>query len=155
MKRRDFIEKSLILSPLLFMPKKLLADDSQPNAISLEQAIDIITDDLPLNSIEKSKRVRFVVPKIAENGAVVPVSIEVAKTTKEALAVKAIYLFNSKEPNPRCAEVFYLKPSTNTTIFKTRVKIESSQVIIVLVELLDGSFIKMDSFVRVVIHNCV
>ena len=83
MKRRDFIGKSLLIYPLLATPKILLADSKEKNisvnAMSLEKAIDTLTDELPLDSIEESKRIEFIIPEIAENGAVIPVKIKVTK----------------------------------------------------------------------------
>ena len=159
MKRRDFIGKSLLIYPLLATPKILLADSIEksisPNAMSLEKAIDTLTDELPLDSIEESKRIEFIIPEIAENGAVIPVKIKVNKTTTtKELAVKSIHLFSTQESNSRCIEVFYLKPSMEKVIFATRIKLTTSQIVIVLVGLVDGSFIKKTARSKLVIHSC-
>ena len=158
MKRRDFIGKSLLIYPLLATPKILLADSIEksisPNAMSLEKAIDTLTDELPLESIEESKRIEFKIPEIVENGAVIPVKIKVNKTTTKELAVKSIHIFSTKESNSRCIEVFYLNPSIDKVIFATRIKLTTSQIVIVLVGLVDGSFIKKTARSKLVIHSC-
>lgn len=158
MKRRDFIGKSLLMYPLLVNAKDLLAENIEKsisiNAISLEEAIDTITDELPLEYIEESKRIKFIVPEIVENSAVTPIKIKINKTRNEAFAVKSIHLFSSKESNSRCIEVFYPKPSMDKVTFATRIKLTTSQVVIVIIGLVDGSFIKKEASSKIVINSC-
>lgn len=149
MKRRNFIKTMSIASAILMLPEQSKSNEEEdevkidsPNEMSLEEAIDRATDELPLEDIDESKRIEFRIPMIPENWASIPFRVTIAKTTNKEFVVKSIHIFSSKESNSRCIEVSYLNPSIDKVTFFTRLKLTTSQRVIVLVGLVDGSFIK-------------
>jgi predicted secreted protein len=124
-----------------------------PNEKPLEEAVSLITNGLALKYIPISKTIQLTTPEIPENRVVVPISVEVNKPISMDSSVKSIHILNEKEPNTRCIHIFYLYPSEEKTLFFTRIKLSKSQNVLVLVELKDGSFIKMTNYVKVV-YGC-
>jgi sulfur-oxidizing protein SoxY len=93
------------------------------------------------------------VPEIAENGAVVPVKVNVESPMTEADYVKAIHILSTKNGNARCADVM-LTPLNGKGYFATRVKLGGTQDVVALVEMSDGSFIRAAKPVKVTIGGC-
>ena len=159
MKRRDFIRSFMVASAALSVstPTMLLAKEEKqnktpkgPNDMPLEEAIKVITDG---KEVKQSDKIKLTVPEIAENGAVVPVKVEVDHPMEEKSYVKAIHILNSKNSNARCADVM-LSPANAKAYFSTRVKLAETQDIVALIALSDGSFIKASKSVKVTIGGC-
>jgi sulfur-oxidizing protein SoxY len=92
-------------------------------------------------------------PEIAENGAVVPIKIEVDHPMEEKNYVKAIHVLNKGNGNARCADVM-LTPANAKGYFSTRVKLSKTQEVVALVALSDGTFIQTAKSVKVTIGGC-
>lgn len=123
MNRRRWI-KSLgfmgTVAVLAATPMRLLANIRQAfQAESVSDAEKLITGALP---IEESDAINFKIPDIAENGAVVPVSV-----STDVDGVKAISIVIENNPNPLTSR-FDISPDVFADV-STRVKMgESSQV---------------------------
>ncbi|SFV58051.1 Sulfur oxidation protein SoxY [hydrothermal vent metagenome] len=157
MKRREFIQ-SIVASSALAMtisPSISLAEESKPkkkgpNDMDYQTALDTITGK---KEVKDSDKIKLTVPEIAENGAVVPVKVEVDYPMEEKNYVKAIHILNTKNGNARCADV-NLTPLNGRGYFSTRIKLGGTQEVVALVELSDGSFIKTAKSVKVTIGGC-
>lgn len=121
-----------------------------PNAFSYKQAIDVITGG---KTPVKSSKVHLRVPEIAENGAVVPVTVDVDSPMTDADHVKAIHIFATKNNNVRCVSV-HLTPANGKASFSTRVKLGGTQEVAAVVEMSDGSFLVDSQSVKVTIGGC-
>ena len=156
MKRRNFIKSIMAVSAVAVTPVALMAKDEVkakkkgPNDLTIEAAIKAITGD---KEAKESDKIKLTVPEIAENGAVVPVKVQVDNPMEESNYVKAIHVLNTKNGNARCADVM-LTPANGKGYFATRVKLGSTQEIVALVELSDGTFIKTAKSVKVTIGGC-
>ena len=92
-------------------------------------------------------------PEIAENGAVVPVTVEIDSPMTDDDYVKAIHVFATKNSNVRCADVM-LTPANGKAMLATRVKLGTSQDVMVLVETSKGEFLSASQNVKVTIGGC-
>jgi len=92
-------------------------------------------------------------PEIAENGAVVPVTIEVDSPMTNDDYIKAIHVFATKNSNVRCADIM-LTPANGAAMFATRIKLGSSQEVLVVAETSKGEFLSASQSVKVTIGGC-
>ncbi len=155
MERRNFIKGLCATSALVatISPSLLMAKDEKPkggNVLSYAAAVEAITGG---KAVADSDKVKLTVPEIAENGAVVPVKVEVDNPMEENNYVKAIHVLSTKNGNARCADVM-LTPLNGQGYFATRVKLGGTQDVVALVELSNGTFMKSAKSVKVTIGGC-
>ena len=155
MKRRNFLKTMAATAPLAMVstPVLLSAKDAKPkgpNAMDIKTAVKTVTGG---KGAKDSKKIKLTVPEIAENGAVVPVKVEVDHPMEPNNYVKGIHVYATQNSNVRCADVA-LTPMNGRGYFATRVKLAKSQNVMALVELSDGTFIKAEKPVKVTIGGC-
>ena len=155
MERRNFIKSICAASAVAatITPSALLAKDEKPkggNILAYAAAVEAITGG---KAVADSDKVKLTVPEIAENGAVVPVKVEVDNPMEENNYVKAIHVLSTKNGNSRCADVM-LTPLNGKGYFATRVKLSGTQDVVALVELSNGTFMKSAKSVKVTIGGC-
>lgn len=154
MQRRSFLRAvgmaaaaSAVVSPTMVMGADA---PKSPNALGIDAAINAITGG---KKAVASSKVHMKAPEIAENGAVVPITVEVDSPMTDADYVKAIHIFASKNGNVRCADVF-LTPANGKALFAARIKLGTSQDVIALVETSTGEFLTASQNVKVTIGGC-
>ena len=158
MKRRNFLKSICAISAVAAAtsPSVLLAKDATkakkkgPNDLTYDAAVAAITGG---KAVTDSDKVKLTVPEIAENGAVVPVKVNVESPMTKADYVKAIHVLNTKNGNARCVDVM-LTPMNGKGYFATRVKLGGTQDVVALVEMSDGSFLRAAKPVKVTIGGC-
>ncbi len=84
-------------------------------------------------------RVKLDVPPLVENGNTVPLTIIVESPMTAADYVKAIHVFNEKNPQPNVLSA-RLGPHSGKAIVGTRIKLGDSQRIVAIAETSDGKF---------------
>ena len=155
MKRRDFFKQlGVVAAATSVIPVMSFAADAPkpkgPNAMPYKMAIEAITGG---KSVETSSKVKLKVPEIAENGAVVPVTVTVESPMSDSDYVKAIHILAAKNGNTRCMDVF-LTPANGKAMFATRIKLGETQKVVALVELSNGNFLTAAQSVKVTIGGC-
>jgi sulfur-oxidizing protein SoxY len=154
MQRRDFFKKLGAVAALgAIIPSMTFADEAKPvgpNEFSYKTAVDTITGG---KELQASSKVSLKVPEIAENGAVVPVTVEVESPMTDTDYVKAIHIFATKNNNCRCMTA-HLTPANGQATLSTRVKLGGTQDVAVIVEMSDGSFLTASQSVKVTIGGC-
>ena len=154
MKRRNFIKSLCAASAVAvtITPSTLLAKDALKNGnkMTLDAAVAAITGG---KAVTDSAKISLTVPEIAENGAVVPVKVNVESPMTEADHVKAIHVLTSKNGNARCADIM-LTPMNAKGYFATRVKLGGTQDVVALVEMSNGTFLRAAKPVKVTIGGC-
>ncbi len=157
MKRRSFMKSMMAASAVAAAPMALMAKEDAPKAkkkgpndMTYDAAVAAITGG---KEVKDSDKIKLTVPEIAENGAVVPVKVEVDHPMEENNYVKAIHILNTKNGNARCVDVM-LTPANAKGYFATRVKLGGTQEVVGLVELSDGTFIKAGKSIKVTIGGC-
>ncbi len=99
-------------------------------------------------------RVTLDLPPLVENGNAVPVGIAVDSPMSEADHVRAIHLFNEKNPQPQVISVT-LGPRCGRAALQTRIKLADSQRVVAIAEMSDGSFWTAEASAIVTIAACV
>ncbi len=155
MQRREFFKKLGSAAAITaVIPMMSFAADAKkqagPNEFSYEKALDVITGG---KGAKASPKVSLKAPAIAENGAVVPITVEVESPMTESDYVKAIHIFATKNSNSRSASV-HLTPANGKAIFAARIKLGSTQDVIALAEMSDGTFLTATQSVKVTIGGC-
>ena len=154
MQRRSFLRglglvaaASTVIAPNLAMAAEA---PKGPNALNIDAALKAITGG---KAVVASPKVHMKAPEIAENGAVVPVTVEVDSPMTDDDYVKAIHIFATKNSNVRCADVM-LTPANGKAMFATRIKLGTSQEVMALVETSKGEFLSASQSVKVTIGGC-
>ena len=158
MERRKFIQSMFAATAVaaIATPTTMFAEEAKktakkgPNDMSFDEAVKAITEG---KEVKESDKIKLTVPEIAENGAVVPVKVNVDHPMTEKESVTAIHVLNTANGNARCADVM-LTPANEKAYFATRVKLSKTQEVVALVALSDGTFIKASKSVKVTIGGC-
>ncbi|MGO1075638.1 SoxY-related AACIE arm protein [Inquilinus sp. CA228] len=99
-------------------------------------------------------RVRFDVPPLVENGNAVGVTVAVDSPMTEADHVRRIALVNEKNPQADIV-VFHLGPRSGRASVATRIRLATSQTIVALAEMSDGSVWSAEADVIVTLAACI
>jgi sulfur-oxidizing protein SoxY len=99
-------------------------------------------------------RVKLDVPPLVENGSTVPLIVSVESPMTEADHVKAIHVFNEKNPQPHVFSA-RLGPRSGRAIVGTRIKLGDSQRIVAIAETSDGRFWSGGADVIVTLAACL
>jgi sulfur-oxidizing protein SoxY len=99
-------------------------------------------------------KVRLDIPALVENGNAVPLTVSVESPMSETDHVKAIHVFNEKNPQPHVISLA-LGPRAGRAQVATRIKLADSQLVIAIAETSDGSFWQGSADVIVTLAACV
>ena len=141
--RRTFIAGAALVSVL-----PLGAARATPEAMAA--AIKEVVGDTAI----REGRVTLDVPPLIENGNTVPVTVSVESPMSEADHVKAIHVFNEKNPQPKVISVA-LGPRAGKAQVSTRIRLADAQRVVGIAEMSDGSFWSGEANVVVTIAACV
>ena len=142
--RRKWLGSMLALGGAALLPMRLFADTAAAfKATSADVALKELFGDLPM---EESTAIKFKVPDIAENGAVVPVSV-----STDIDGVQSITIMVDENPNPMSAS-FNIAPDAVADI-STRVKMGKSSKVRALVRTPDKVYVASQE-VKVTIGGC-
>ena len=144
--RREF----LIGSAGIGMASALPLESASATPAMLEEAIRNVIGEANL----QTGKITLEVPPLVENGNTVPVTIIVDSPMSAAEQVKAIHVFNEKNPQPHVISVA-LGPRAGKARIATRIKLADTQRIIGIAEMSDGSFWTGEANVIVTIAACV
>ena len=144
--RREFLIGSVGIGLISAVP----VGSASATPAMLEEAIRNVLGE---SNLQKGK-ITLDVPPLVENGNAVPVTIIVDSPMTEADHVKAIHVFNEKNPQPRVISVA-LGPRAGKARVATRIKLADTQRIVGVAEMSDGSFWTGEANVIVTIAACV
>lgn len=99
-------------------------------------------------------RVTMDIPPLVENGNSVPLTITVDNPMTEQDFVKAIAVFNERNPQPNIG-TFHLGPRSGRAFVSTRIRLGDSQTIVAVAQLSDGSFWSGSAELIVTLPACV
>ena len=102
----------------------------------------------------KKGRVKLDLPPIVENGNSVPCTVAVESPMTATDHVKAIHIFNEKNPQPNVISI-KLNPRAGRAAFTTRIRLADSQTVTAIAELSDGSCWSDDIDVIVTLAACI
>ncbi|MBE9549220.1 MAG: thiosulfate oxidation carrier protein SoxY [Proteobacteria bacterium] len=145
--RRGFIKGLIAVGSLLVLPATLLAAMVRPKAAFDSKEIDASIKSLFGDAVvEASDKVNLKVPEIAENGAVVPITI-----STDIEGVESISVVIDNNPNPLSA-IFNLTDAVAAEV-STRVKMGKSSPVRAMVKA-NGKIYFTTKEVKVTIGGC-
>lgn len=117
---------------------------------TLEEAIRSFTDGAPV----REGRVRLTIPPLVENSNAVGVTLEAESPMTPEDHVRRMALFNEKNPQADVA-VFQLTPRSGRATVATRIRLATSQTVVAIAEMSDGSFWSSRAGVIVTLAACI
>lgn len=117
---------------------------------SMQEAIRKVTGEAEL----RRGRITMEIPALVENGNVVPLSIAVDSPMTADDHVKAIHVFNEKNPQPNVLDV-HLRPRAGKAAITTRIRLADAQKVVVVAHMSDGSFWTESADVIVTLAACL
>jgi len=79
------------------------------------------------------------IPPLVENGNTVPLTVSVDSPMTATDYVKAIHIFNEKNPQPNVIGI-HLGPRAGKAKVSTRIRLADSQKVVAIAQMSDGSF---------------
>jgi sulfur-oxidizing protein SoxY len=147
--RRDILQAGALLAGC----GAILRLSIRPAAATPETMQDAIRAAIGEAPVKKGK-VKLDLPPIVENGNSVPCTVSVDSPMTAADYVKAIHVFNEKNPQPNVISV-KLGPRAGRASFSTRIRLADSQTVTAIAELSDGSCWSDDIDVIVTLAACI
>jgi sulfur-oxidizing protein SoxY len=99
-------------------------------------------------------RVKLDIPPLVENGNTVPCSVTVESPMTAADHVKAIHVFNERNPQPNVISV-HLGPRAGRASFSTRIRLADTQNVVAIAQMSDGSFWSTSVDVVITLGACL
>jgi sulfur-oxidizing protein SoxY len=125
----------------------------RPAAATPEMMRDAVRNAIGEATVKKGK-VKLDLPPIVENGNSVPCTVSVDSPMTPSDYVKAIHIFNEKNPQPNVISV-RLGPRAGRAQFSTRIRLADSQTVTAIAELSDGTCWSGDIDVIVTLAACI
>ena len=105
-------------------------------------------------AVIREGRVKLDLPPLVENGNAVPLTVSVESPMTPADHIKAIHVFNEKNPQPHVFDA-RLGPRNGRAVVATRIKLGDSQKIIAIAETSTGQFWSASADVIVTLAACI
>ncbi len=106
------------------------------------------------NAAVREGRVKLEIDLLVENGNAVPLTVSVESPMTSADHVKSIVIFNERNPQREVAN-FMLGPRSGRARVSTRIRLATSQKLIAIAQMNDGSFWSHSVEVIVTLAGCV
>ncbi|TAJ86030.1 SoxY-related AACIE arm protein [Reyranella sp.] len=143
MDRRRFLAGTAVLALLPF-------DRAAATPDAMAEAIRKVVG----GAVVREERVKLDMPPLIENGNTVPLTVSVESPMTDGDYVKAIHVFNEKNPQPNVLSA-KLSPRTGRAVVGTRIKLGDSQKIVAIAETSDGKFWSASADVIVTLAACL
>jgi sulfur-oxidizing protein SoxY len=117
---------------------------------SLAAAIGDFAGEAPIGS----GKVRLDVPPLLENGNAVPLTVAVDSPMTPEDHVRRIAVFNERNPQPHVV-IARIGPRTGRATISTRIRLATSQRLVAVAEMSDGTFWSDSAQVVVTLAACV
>jgi sulfur-oxidizing protein SoxY len=106
------------------------------------------------NATLREGRVKLEIDLLVENGNAVPLTVNVESPMTAAEHVKTIVVFNERNPQREVAN-FVLGPRSGRARVATRIRLATSQKLVAIAQMNDGSFWSHSVEVIVTLAGCV
>ena len=150
---RDRSRRQILQAAALAGCGALLRLSIRPAAATPEMMKDAVRAVIGEAPVKKGK-VKLDLPPLVENGNSVPCTVTVESPMTAADHVKAIHIFNEKNPQPNVISV-KLGPRAGQAKFSTRIRLADTQTITAIAEMSDGTCWSDDIDVIVTLAACV
>ena len=129
---------------------QLMVRRAEATPQTMKAAIQEVIGEAPV----RKGRVTLDIPPLVENGNTIATSVAVESPMTATDYVKAIHIFNEKNPQPNVISV-HLGPRAGRAAFSTRIRLADSQNVVAIVEMSDGSLWSDTVEVIVTIAACL
>ena len=142
------------LTRVLGSPRRALAQGNLAN-LGPEEPVDATLKRLFASRPIKdgAASIKLDVPLIAENGAVVPLTVEVEGPMTPQSYVKAIYIISDKNRRPMNAK-FNLTPAMGQAYVGTNLRLGETTDVRAVIEMNDGTLLQAKREVKVTVGGC-
>ena len=123
---------------------------AQATPQTMAAAIKQVTGDAAV----RPGKVTLDIPPLVENGNTVPLTVSVESPMTEADFIKAIHVFNEKNPQPHVFDA-RLGPKNGKAVVGTRIKLADAQKVVAIAETSKGEFFSASADVIVTIAACI
>lgn len=144
--RRRFVALLAGLAAVPLLPFRAARAQADPFTALLKQVTGGAT--------VRPGRVSVDTPRLADNGHSVPLTVSVESPLTAADHVRSITLLSERNPRPLMA-TFYLGPKAGRAEVATRVRLASSQRVLAVAQLSDGSYWSGSAEVEVTESACL
>jgi sulfur-oxidizing protein SoxY len=142
--RRQLLAAGIAGLVVVSLPRQVLARPSLAEAIrTFTGGADVLDG-----------RVRLDLPPLVENGNAVGITVTAESPMTAADHVRRIGVFNEKNPEANVA-VFHLGPRSGRAQVSTRIRLATSQVVVAVAEMSDGSFWSSRASAIVTLAACI
>jgi sulfur-oxidizing protein SoxY len=148
--RRDFLSAAGAVAAGLALPGSPAVTPARATAASMQDAIRQVVGTAKVTP----GKVKLDLPPLSENGNSVSMTITVESPMTPADHVKAIHVFNEKNPQPNVA-TFHLGPRAGRASIATRIRLADTQSVIAIAEMSDGSFWSDTADVVITLGACL
>ncbi len=128
----------------------VIAPSARATPEAMAQAIKEFTGGKPV----REGGVEVDIPVLLESGHSVPTIVRVDSPMNAQNYVRAIAVFNERNPQPNVG-VFYLTPRSGRAFVSTRIRLGDSQKVVAIAQMSDGSFRSGSVDVIVTLPACV
>lgn len=142
MSRRNIIAATVFAAAL--GPRLALADEK---AVA-EELKKLFGDKTP-----EAGKIKLDVPQIAENGLVVPISVDIESPMTDADYVKSVHVFADGNPLPQVVS-FKFSPACGKASAASRMRLAQTQNIVCVAEMSNGKLYSAKAEVKVTIGGC-
>ena len=147
--RRDALKAAGALALGATLPM-LVVRPAAATPAEMQAAIAQVIGDAKLNA----GRVKIEIPPLVENGNTVPCMVTVESPMTATDHVKAIHIFNEKNPQPNVISA-RLGPRAGRAVISTRIRLSDTQDVVAIAEMSDGTFWTDSISVVVTIGACL
>lgn len=123
-------------------------------ATATPEAMDAAIKTIIGNAKPKEGKIKLDVPPLVENGNTVAMTVMVDSPMTATDHVKAIHIFNERNPQPYVVS-FHLGPRAGKADISTRIRLSDSQNLTAIAQMSDGSFWSTTVSVIVTLAACL
>lgn len=123
-------------------------------AATPDDQLAVAIRDITKGSPVAKRGVKIAMPELAENGNSVALTVAVESPSTPAEHVRTIHILSEKNPVATIAR-FRLGPRAGRAEVRTNVRLATSQIVVALAEMSDGSFRSDETEVVVTITACL
>jgi sulfur-oxidizing protein SoxY len=143
-RRSALISASAAACAIMLAPRLAMADVA---AVS-EELKKLFGDKKPSDG-----KIKVDLPQIAENGLVVPITVDVESPMTDSDYVKAVHIFAEGNPLPGVA-TFKFTPACGKASASTRMRLSQTQNVVCVAEMSNGAIFASKTEVKVTIGGC-
>jgi len=150
MERRKFLNLGLVAAAAVALPVTSLTAanfrETKEKAWTIEKSADAITEMFGAGELKTTDKIKFVAPKLAENGGSIPI------TLTSDMDITTIALF--QDANPRAATIVFSVPEGQKVDYSFRIKMRQTAFVTIIAQTKDGSLYKLSKEIDVSIGGC-